>query len=70
MTDSEWRYTKDEPTPDEVHDLGTSDGCKDCCSLVFGAVSLTGLVAVALPMLVCKLKKSNFRLDESEDDDD
>ena len=46
MTEPEWRYTKDEPTSDEVYDPAASDGCKDCCSILFGAFSLTGLVAV------------------------
>jgi hypothetical protein len=33
------------------------DGCKDCCSLVFSAFSLTGLVGVLVPMLLYQLKK-------------
>ena len=52
MPEQEWRYTKDEPTPDELHDPGANDGCKDCCSLILGAVSLTvtGLVALLIPV--------------------
>ncbi len=33
------------------------DGCKDCCSLLMGAFSLTGLVAVFVPMLLYQLKR-------------
>ena len=32
------------------------EGC-ECCSLLFGAFSLTGLVAVGVPMLIYTLKK-------------
>ena len=50
MPEQEWRYTKDEPTPDELHDPGANDGCKDCCSLILGTLSLTGLVALLVPV--------------------
>ena len=57
--DSEWRYTKTEPTPDELPDPNDDDGCKDCCSILFGALSLTSLATILLPVLIHKLRRSN-----------
>ena len=37
------------------------DGCKDCCSFFLGAFSLTGLVAVLVPMLIHEWRKYNDR---------
>ena len=53
----EWRYTKTEPAPDELPDQDAGDGCKDCCSIICGAFSLTGLVAVFLPVLVGRINR-------------
>ena len=41
----------------EPHDPDASDGCKDCCSLIFGAYTLAGLVAVLASMLVHKIRR-------------
>lgn len=53
----EWRYVKTEPAPDEMPDPSADDGCKDCCSIICGAFSLTGLVAILASMLAHKIRR-------------
>ena len=56
-----WTMTKDDDlyqgAQREPHDPEGSDACKDCCSLIFGAFTLTGLVAVLAPMLAHKIRR-------------
>ena len=53
----EWRYTETQPAPDVLSDPSIDDGCKECCSIICGAFSLTGLVAVFLPVLVGRINR-------------
>ncbi len=54
MTD-DWRYDGTNIDNGSRSDEKGSDGCKDCCSIVCGAFSLAGLVAVLAPILLGRL---------------